>query len=91
MRRSAAGSSFRLWLGLVWRKNGRTYVTRYACWASLLFGSTTVLLFELNKGLFKIFGGGIIPGVAVSFVLTIGISLIQMIGRKDETGQAAGA
>jgi hypothetical protein len=29
--------------------------------------------------------------VAVSFVLTIGISLIQMIGRKDETGQAARA
>jgi hypothetical protein len=50
-----------------------------------------VLLFELNKGLFKIFGGGIIPGVAVSFVLTIGISLIQLIiGGRDENAQAAG-
>ena len=77
--------------GLIWRKNGRTYVTRYACWASLLCGSFTVLLFELNKGLFKIFGGGIIPGVAVSFVLTIGISLIQLIiGGRDESAQAAG-
>jgi hypothetical protein len=49
-----------------------------------------VLLFELNPGLFKIFGGGIIPGVAVSFVLTIGISLIELIVRKPESMQAAG-
>ena len=76
---------------MIWKKNGHTYVTKYACWASLVFGSSTVLLFELNKGLYKIFGGGIIPGVAVSFVLTIGISLIQAITRSKETVKAAQA
>ena len=79
-----------LMLGMIWKKNGRTYVTSYACWASLVFGSSTVLLFELNKGLFKIFGGGIIPGVAVSFVLTIGISAHpgEYAQQRDSEGSA---
>ena len=50
-----------------------------------------MLLFELNKGLFKILAAASFPAWRFRCVLTVGISLIQMIGRKDETGQAAGA
>jgi hypothetical protein len=57
--------------------------------ASLFLGSGTVLVFELNPGLYKIFGGGIIPGVVVSLVLTVGISLLQLAGRKAAASGAA--
>jgi Na+/proline symporter len=78
-----------LMLGLLWKdRNGKTYITRHAAMASLFLGSGTVLVFELTPALFKIFGGGIIPGVGVSFVLTLGISLLQLAGSK---GVASGA
>ena len=73
-----------LMLGLLWKdKNKQTYVTRHAAMASLFLGAGTVLMFELTPNLFKIFGGGIIPGSVVSLVLTLGISLIQLPGRKQ--------
>jgi SSS family solute:Na+ symporter len=73
-----------LMLGLLWKdKNKQTYVARHAAMASLFLGAGTVLMFELTPNLFKIFGGGIIPGSVVSLVLTLGISLIQLPGRKQ--------
>ena len=57
-----------LMLGLLWKdRNGKTYITRHAAMASLFLGSGTVLVFELTPALFKIFGGGIIPGVVRAY------------------------
>jgi Na+/proline symporter len=88
---SAAGGGLfvPLVLGLTWKdRQGKTYVTRHAAMASLLLGAGTVVAFELTPSLFKIFGGGIVPGVAVSLVLTLGISLLQLAGRKSATQRA---
>ena len=70
-------------LGLLWKdKSGQTYVSRLSVYASLFLATATVLKFEMDPSLYKIFGGGIIPGCGVSLVLTLGISLLQLPGRK---------
>lgn len=51
--------------------------------ASLICGGGTVIVFEVTPSLFKIFGGGIIPGIMVSLVTTVGISLIENAMRKS--------
>jgi Na+/proline symporter len=77
-------------VGLCWKdSNGRTYVSKHAAMASLLFGGGTAIVFELAPRLHKIFGGGIIPGVGVSLVLTMLISLLGLTSRK-QTAKSVG-
>ncbi len=72
-------------LGLLWKdKNGKTRVTKNAAIASLLIGGSTAAVIQYVPGLFKIFGGGIIPGLVLSFVLTVGISLYERNARKPQ-------
>ena len=65
-------------IGLLWKdKNGKTCVTKNAAIASLLIGGTTAAVIQYVPSLFKIFGGGILPGLALSFVLTVGVSAAE--------------
>jgi hypothetical protein len=50
--------------------------------ASLLVGGSTAIVFELAPRLHKVFGGGIIPGVGVSLLLTVLISVLELAGLK---------
>lgn len=63
-------------LGLTWKdKDGKTYVTKNAAIASLIFGGGTAAIIQFVPAWLKFFGGGIVPGVCVSLILTVGISL----------------
>lgn len=76
-------------LGLTWKdKSGKTCVTKNAAIASLLIGGTTAAVIQYVPSLFTIFGGGIIPGLTLSLVLTVGVSLAE---RWSTTSKASGA
>ena len=65
-------------LGLLWKdKNGKTMVTKNAALVSLIFGGGTAAVIQYVPSLSKIFGGGIVPGVVVSLILTVGITLLE--------------
>jgi SSS family solute:Na+ symporter len=65
-------------IGLLWKdKSGKTCVTKNAAIASLLIGGTTASVIQYVPRLFKIFGGGIMPGLALSLILTVGVSLVE--------------
>ena len=65
-------------IGLMWKdKSGHTFVTKNAAIASLILGGGTAAIVQYVPSLMKIFGGGIIPGLLLSFVLTVGISLLE--------------
>lgn len=72
-------------IGLLWKnKNGQTYVTKNAAIASLILGGTTAAVIQYIPSLFKVFGGGILPGLGVSLFMTVGISLLENAVRKEE-------
>jgi hypothetical protein len=65
-------------IGLLWKdKSGKTCVTKNAAIASLLIGGTTASVIQYVPRLFKMFGGGIMPGLALSLILTVGVSLVE--------------
>lgn len=65
-------------IGLLWKnKEGKTYVTKNAAIASLLLGGTSAAVIQYVPSLAKVFGGGIIPGLAISLVLTVGVSMLE--------------
>jgi solute:Na+ symporter, SSS family len=67
-----------LCIGLLWKdQNGKTYVTKNATLASLLIGGNTAAVIQFVPKLMNIFGGGIIPGLTISAICTIGISLYE--------------
>jgi Na+/proline symporter len=76
-------------IGLLWKdKSGKTCVTKNAAIASLLIGGTTAAVIQYIPRLFKMFGGGILPGLALSLILTVGISLVER-SRKNATSRAS--
>lgn len=85
---SGGGLFMPLVVGLLWKgKDGKTRVTKNAAIASLILGGGTVILFELTPSLFKIFHGGIVPGLAVSFVVTVVVSLLDRHGIQKSDSQ----
>ncbi|MDR3591472.1 MAG: sodium:solute symporter family protein [Negativicutes bacterium] len=82
---TGGGLFFPLVLGLLWKdRQGRTYITKNAAIASLLLGGTSAAVIQFVPGLFKLFGGGILPGLTLSLILTVGISLMERNGAKPE-------
>jgi SSS family solute:Na+ symporter len=70
-------------LGLLLRdKNGGTYITQTAAKASLVLGGGTAAVFQYVPQLAKIFGGGIIPGILLSAVITMGLSYYEHASGK---------
>jgi SSS family solute:Na+ symporter len=77
-------------IGLLWKdKAGKTCVTKNAAIASLLIGGTTAAVIQYVPSLFKRFGGGIIPGLTLSLILTIGISLMERWSKRSQTVSAS--
>ncbi|MBP2628857.1 MAG: sodium:solute symporter [Firmicutes bacterium] len=75
-------------LGLLWKdNNGKTYVTKNAAMASLLLGGGTAAVIQGIPSLFTMFGGGIVPGLFVSAILTVGISLIENAKKTNRPNQ----
>jgi SSS family solute:Na+ symporter len=65
-------------LGLYWKDaNGRTKVTKNAALASLLIAGSLAAWIQFDPALLKIFGGGINPGLFLSLILTVGISVYE--------------
>ncbi|MEN6566441.1 MAG: sodium:solute symporter family protein [Veillonellales bacterium] len=65
-------------LGLLLRnKSGVTYITKSAAMASLFLGGGTAAVFQYVPSLTKMFGGGIVPGVCLSAIITIGVSYFE--------------
>jgi SSS family solute:Na+ symporter len=70
-------------LGLLWKDgSGKTCVTKNAALASLIIGGGTAAVIQGTPSLLQMFGGGIMPGLAVSLVLTVGISLLEKASKK---------
>ncbi|WP_371378379.1 sodium:solute symporter [Sporomusa aerivorans] len=70
-------------LGLLLRdKNGGTYITQNAAKASLILGGGTAAVFQYVPQLAKTFGGGIIPGICLSAVITLAVSVFEQARRK---------
>lgn len=83
---TGGGLFFPLVLGLLWKdKNGKTFVTKNAAIASLLVGGSAAAIIQYVPSLFKIFGGGIVPGLALSLILTVGVSLVERNMKKPTT------
>jgi len=67
-----------LCIGLIWKDhNGKTCVTKNAALVSLLLAGNVGAVIQFVPDLMKFFGGGIIPGLAISAICTIGISLYE--------------
>lgn len=70
-------------LGLLWKDaDGKTRITKNAAMASLVLGGGTAAVFQYVPSLVQLTGGGIIPALAVSAVLTIGISVWERSSGK---------
>jgi SSS family solute:Na+ symporter len=75
-------------LGLCWKRaDGKTLVTKNAAMASLIFGGGTAAVIQYLPELARLFGGGIVPGLGVSLVVTVGISLFEKTGRRSIEGR----
>lgn len=65
-------------LGLLWKdQNGKTYVTKNAVMCSLVIAGGIAAVIQYMPANTTIFRGGIVPGVLISLVLTVGISLFE--------------
>jgi SSS family solute:Na+ symporter len=83
------GMFFPLVLGLWWKdKNGRTYVTKNAAIASLIFGGGTAAIAQATPSLAKIMGGGIVPGLCVSLGLILVITFVERAAKAKSAPQA---
>jgi solute:Na+ symporter, SSS family len=83
---TGGGLFFPLVLGLLWKdKNGKTYVTKNAAIVSLVAGGSSAAIIQYIPSLFNMFGGGIIPGLGLSLIFTLGISLFEMNKQKPQT------
>jgi SSS family solute:Na+ symporter len=70
-------------LGLWWKdKNGKTYVTKNAALASLVLGGGTAAVIQGTPSLMAMIGGGIVPGLCVSFVFIMGITWLERTSAK---------
>ncbi|MEN6414266.1 MAG: sodium:solute symporter family protein [Veillonellales bacterium] len=70
-------------LGLAWKdQNGKTYVTKNAVMWSLIIAGGTAAVIQYMPANATIFRGGIVPGVLISLVLTVGISLFERQSQK---------
>lgn len=73
-------------LGLLWKDaKGQTYVTKNAALASLLIGGGTAAYIQYVPSLLIMFGGGIVPGLCVSTLLTVGISIVERAVKQKDT------
>jgi Na+/proline symporter len=73
-------------LGLLLRnKSGVTYITQNAAKASLILGGGTAAVFQYVPQLAKIFGGGIIPGICLSAVITLAVSFFEHTSSKERS------
>ena len=76
------GMFFPLVLGMWWKdKDGRTYVTKNAALASLIFGGGTAAIVQATPSLSKMMGGGIVPGLCVSLALILVITFVERAAR----------
>jgi SSS family solute:Na+ symporter len=83
------GMFFPLVLGLWWKdKNGRTYVTKNAAIASLVFGGGTAAIAQATPSLAKLMGGGIVPGLCVSLGLILVITFVERAAKAKSAPQA---
>lgn len=75
---TGAGFFLPLVLGMYWKnKDGKTYVTKNAAIASAVIAGTVAVVIQSVPGLSKMFGGGVAPGLVISLLLTVGISLFE--------------
>ena len=71
-------------LGLLWKnEHGKTYVTKNAVIWSLIIAGGTAAVIQYMPANATVFRGGIVPGVLISLVLTVGISLFERHSQKS--------
>lgn len=81
---TGAGLFLPLMLGLFWKdKDGNTRVTKNAALASLIIAGGVGAYIQYTPALLKMFGGGVVPGLAISFILTVAVSLYEGAGKKN--------
>ena len=77
-------------IGLLWKdKNGKPASPKTPPSLSLLIGGTTASVIQYVPRLFKMFGGGIIPGLTLSLILTVGVSLVERSIKRNASRAAA--
>jgi len=80
-----------LCIGLIWKdKNDKTYVTKNAALISLILAGNIGGVIEFVPNLRDLFGGGIIPGLIVSLICTIGISLYERSMKSNALNKSNG-
>lgn len=87
---TGSGLFIPLVLGLLWRDaNGKTCVTKNAALSSLILAGGIGAYIQYDAALLQMFGGGIVPGLCISLLLTLGVSLFERVTGKTTANQNA--